>query len=93
MNELKVDYLSIVGHKFYGPRIGALFHARNRAPIVPIFLGGGQEAGLRSGTENTPMIVGLGIAAEVVSNRLEADKRHFRDMRNSAVDNFSRLLG
>ena len=55
--ELGVDYLTLVGHKFYGPRIGALYH-RLTAPIVPLLYGGGQESGIRPGTENTPMIAG-----------------------------------
>ena len=57
VTELGVDYLTIVGHKFYGPRVGALYHKRT-APLVPLFYGGGQEKGLRPGTQNTPMIVG-----------------------------------
>ena len=84
--------LSVVGHKFYGPRIGALFHAES-APVVPIFLGGGQEKGRRSGTENTPMIVGLGKAAEIVTKRLDGDAKHFEAMRKIVTDAFERKLG
>lgn len=62
-----MDYLTIVGHKFYGPRIGAIYH-RLGAPCQPaLFIGGGQEFNRRSGTENTPMIVGLGIAAKLAA--------------------------
>lgn len=55
---LGVDYLTLVGHKFYGPRVGALYH-RAGTPLVPMLFGGGQESGLRPGTENTPMIAGV----------------------------------
>lgn len=48
VNELGVDYLTIVGHKFYAPRIGALYR-RNGFPLHPLFFGGGQENGLRPG--------------------------------------------
>ena len=51
-DELDVDYLTIVGHKFYGPRIGALYVRgleRKSAPLYPMFYGGGQERGYRSG--------------------------------------------
>lgn len=48
--ELGVDYLTIVGHKFHGPRIGALYRKRER-PLHPIFFGGAQENNLRSGRE------------------------------------------
>lgn len=74
VEELGVDYLTIVGHKFYGPRIGALFvkeMAEDSTPLYPMFFGGGQERGLRPGTENTPMIHGLGCAAELVSQNLQ----------------------
>lgn len=62
---LGVDYLTVVGHKFYAPRIGALY-VRNcctpaSVPVLPMFLGGGQERGIRAGTENTGMIAGLGM--------------------------------
>ncbi len=52
VEELDVDYLTIVGHKFYGPRIGALFVKGledKSTPIYPMLYGGGQERGLRSG--------------------------------------------
>lgn len=55
-----VDYLTVCGHKFYAPRIGALYHRRDTAPIHPLLFGGGQEFKRRPGTENTPMVVGLG---------------------------------
>lgn len=51
VNDLRVDYLTIVGHKFYAPRIGALYR-RNICPLHPIFFGGGQEDGLRPGRYN-----------------------------------------
>ncbi|KAL5014410.1 hypothetical protein ScPMuIL_008680 [Solemya velum] len=67
--DLDVDYLTIVGHKFYGPRIGAIY-ARNleegATPLYPMFYGGGQERNFRPGTENTGMIAGLGQASEMV---------------------------
>lgn len=64
VDDLKVDYLTVVGHKFYGPRIGCVWA---RGPLYRLFHGGGQESGIRPGTENTPMIVGLGRAAELVT--------------------------
>uniref|UniRef100_A0A3Q3WAM4 Selenocysteine lyase n=1 Tax=Mola mola TaxID=94237 RepID=A0A3Q3WAM4_MOLML len=60
--ELGVDFLTIVGHKFYAPRIGALYVSGpgTRTPLYPMLFGGGQERNFRPGTENTPMIAGLG---------------------------------
>ncbi len=58
----RVDLLSISGHKFYGPKgVGALYvRRRPRVRLAPVFSGGGQERGLRSGTLPAPLIVGLG---------------------------------
>jgi cysteine desulfurase len=65
---MHIDLLSLTAHKFYGPKgSGALFTRRMkpRLALVPQLAGGGQEAGLRSGTLNVPGIVGLGRAAEI----------------------------
>jgi cysteine desulfurase len=74
-----VDLMSISGHKLYGPKgIGALY-VRRRNPRVrmrPIIDGGGQERGLRSGTLATPLVVGLGKAAELAVTEMERDRRH-----------------
>jgi cysteine desulfurase len=61
--EIGADYLSISGHKFHAPKgIGALF-MRKGLSLPPLWRGGGQERGLRSGTEAVPLIVGMGAAA------------------------------
>jgi len=63
VRELAVDLLSISAHKFHGPKgVGALY-VRRRLKFAPLLRGGGQEAGRRSGTENTAGIVGMGAAA------------------------------
>lgn len=78
--ELGVDYLTIVGHKFYAPRIGALYvnSPGVRTPLYPMLFGGGQERNFRPGTENTPMIAGLGKAAELVTSNLSDYEGHMR---------------
>nr|XP_047919036.1 selenocysteine lyase isoform X5 [Anser cygnoides] len=69
---------------FYGPRIGALYvHGPGTTtPLHPMLFGGGQERSFRPGTENTPMIAGLGKAAELVSRNWEAYEAHMRDVRD-----------
>ncbi|KAF5898447.1 selenocysteine lyase isoform X2, partial [Clarias magur] len=81
--ELTVDYLTIVGHKFYAPRIGALFvnGPGTVTPLYPLLFGGGQERNFRPGTENTAMIAGLGKAAELVISNLVKDESHLLDVR------------
>nr|XP_056705647.1 selenocysteine lyase [Euleptes europaea]XP_056705648.1 selenocysteine lyase [Euleptes europaea] len=84
VQDLGVDYLTIVGHKFYGPRIGALYVRGPgiATPLHPMLFGGGQESNLRPGTENTPMIAGLGKAAELVNKHCEAYETHMRKIRD-----------
>ncbi|MFP3869085.1 MAG: IscS subfamily cysteine desulfurase [Desulfobacteraceae bacterium] len=67
---LEVDFFSLSGHKFHGPKgIGALYVIKG-LDLEPLLHGGGQESGHRAGTENTPGIVGLGVAAELAEKRL-----------------------
>ncbi len=73
VRHVPVDFLSISGHKFHAPKgVGALY-MRSGLRFEPLLKGGGQERGLRSGTENVASIVGMGKAAEIMQARLEAD--------------------
>ena len=76
VNRLGVDMLSLSAHKVYGPRgIGALY-VRRGVPVRPLLVGGGQEAGLRSGTENVGAAIGFARALELaVAERDEAGRR------------------
>jgi cysteine desulfurase len=72
VSELNTDMLCLSAHKFGGPKgIGALY-IRNGIKVAPLIHGGGQEKGLRGGTYNTPLIVGLGKAAELALDELES---------------------
>ena len=81
---MKIDLMSISGHKIYGPKgVGALYvRRRPRVRLLPLFDGGGQERGLRSGTLPTPLCVGLGRAAALArrgnGDRGGAAARHAR---------------
>jgi cysteine desulfurase len=72
---IRADLLSISGHKLYGPKgIGALYvRRRPRVRLAPLFSGGGQERGLRSGTLPAPLIVGLGEACRIASQEMALD--------------------
>jgi cysteine desulfurase len=68
----RADFISVSAHKLHGPKgVGALFAARD-ARIAPLIVGGGQERGLRSGTENVPAIAGFGLAALMARTRFDA---------------------
>ena len=80
VRELGVDLLSLSAHKFHGPKgVGALF-VREGLRFQPLLEGGGQEAGRRSGTENTAGIVGMGAAASLM---LRASKEPLAAMRDA----------
>jgi cysteine desulfurase len=71
VNELKVDMLTIAGHKLYAPKgIGALY-VKEGVELEPLIHGAGHEFGIRAGTENTLLAVGLGKACEIARNHLE----------------------
>lgn len=70
LRDLSVDYLSLSGHKFHAPKgIGAIYISK-RVRFKPWMLGGGQESGRRSGTENVSGIVGMGAAADLMRQEL-----------------------
>lgn len=79
------DLLSLAGHKFYGPKgVGALF-IRKGVKTVPLLHGGGQERGKRGSTHNVPGIVGLGKAAEIAMEEMDAAMEHERDLRDRLI--------
>ncbi len=80
-----VDLLTFSGHKINGPKgVGGLIR-RDGVPIEPIVVGGGQEAGLRHGTENVPAIVGLGVAVGILAAERAAERLRFLEMRSAFV--------
>jgi len=85
VKELGVDALSISSHKINGPKgIGALF-IKKGLTITPEILGGGQENGMRSGTENVASIVGFGKACEIAKERLNENISHFQTLHSSML--------
>lgn len=92
VEDLKVDYLSIAGHKFYGPRTGALYF-RNSKPLYPLLFGAGQERGLRPGTPNTCMIAGVGTAAVLVSENLGTYHQLMKDSRDYLEEKLKETFG
>jgi len=82
-----IDLLSLSGHKIYGPKgVGALYvRRRPRARLDPLFSGGGQERGLRSGTLPTPLIVGLGTACRIAAAEMESEGRRVLALREGMM--------
>lgn len=85
LNSCGIDLLSFSGHKIYGPKgVGALYirSAQPKVSLQPIFHGGGQEKGLRSGTVNVPGVVGLGEAASICQLELAPENSRLVELRN-----------
>ena len=85
VKELGVDALSVSSHKINGPKgIGALF-IKKGLRVDPQILGGGQENGMRSGTENVASIVGFGKACEIAKEKLNENISHFQTLHSSML--------
>ncbi len=83
---LGVSALSIGAHKFYGPKgVGALF-VRQGTSILPVQTGGAQERGLRAGTENVPLIVGMAEALEWTLETLDQETQRLRALRDHLIE-------
>lgn len=87
---LGADLITVSAHKIHGPKgVGALYvdpKLLTAKKIVPYLIGGGQEAGLRSGTENMIGIVGFGAAAEVGAQNAARDMAHMADLRRYGIE-------
>jgi len=79
---LGVDLLTLASHKFYGPKGVGMLYVRSGTPLAAIVVGGGQEAGLRAGTENVAGIVGFAKALELAVTELEPEATRLRELRD-----------
>ncbi len=93
VEKMNIDLMSISGHKIYGPKgIGAIFIRRKpRVRIKPIFSGGGQERGIRSGTAPTPLIVGFGKAAQIAKDEMQKDHNHIKNLSDKFYNGITKL--
>ncbi len=82
VDALGVDLLALSAHKFYGPKGVGLLYVRRGTPLSWQQLGGGQESGRRGGTENVPLIVGMGAALTLTERDREQYARDCQDLRN-----------
>ncbi|HXG13884.1 MAG TPA: cysteine desulfurase family protein [Candidatus Nitrosotenuis sp.] len=92
VKELGVDLMSVSSHKINGPKgVGALY-IRSGLKIDPYLLGGGQESGLRSGTENVANIVGFGKACQLAKENLDRNTTYLRNLRDTLVDKVTKEI-
>lgn len=92
VKELGVDLLSMSSHKINGPKgIGALY-VKKSISLNPLIFGGGQESGLRSGTENVANIVGFGKACEIAKDNLSKNIVLLKNLRNSLINQVKKQI-
>ncbi len=91
--KLKVDLLTVSGHKIHGPKGSGFLYISDKTRVIPQMLGGGQERGYRSGTENTAAIAGLGLAAEMAYEDLDAKREHLYALKKRFIEGVSGIEG
>ena len=93
VTQVPVSTLALSAHKLYGPQgVGALY-VRRGVELAPVFLGGGQEKGLRSGTENMAGIVGFGEAARLAYSELKERTRREQKLRDRLISGLAAISG
>lgn len=86
MRALGVDLLSGAAHKLHGPKGAGFVYCRSGVTLAPLLYGGGQEGGLRSGTENVPALVGMAKAVRLAAERQQAFARHGAALRRELTE-------
>ncbi len=86
-----IDMMSISSHKFHGPKGAGALYIRDRVKVKPIIYGGGQQSGMRSGTENVPGIAGMVLAAEMTYNDLDAKVEHMRQLKEHLIGELTQI--
>ncbi len=86
-----IDMMSVSSHKFHGPKgVGALY-IHDRVKVKPVIYGGGQQNGMRSGTENVPGIAGMALAAEMTYKNLDENVEHMRSLKKHLIDELTQI--
>ncbi len=88
-----IDLLSVSAHKFHGPKGVGFLYVDERVKIRPLIYGGGQQRGLRSGTENVPGIAGLGLAAKLIYEDHGAKIKHLRELKDYMTERLAEVEG
>ena len=87
-----IDLLSVSGHKIHGPKGSGFLYIKDKTRIKPIIYGGGQQKGMRSGTENVPAIAGLSAAVKLIYNDQFEDKiNNLYELKDYFIDELEKL--
>lgn len=88
-----IDLLSVSGHKIHGPKGSGFLYVKDKVKIKPILFGGGQQKGMRSGTENVPAIAGLGQAVKEIYENYDEKVKNLYYIKKSFVEKVSQIEG
>ena len=86
-----IDLLSVSSHKFHGPKGAGFLYCSSKVNLHPIIFGGGQQSGMRSGTENVPGAAGMGLAAQLAYQNFEQKKAHLNELRRYFLEGIHKL--
>ena len=89
--KMHIDLLSVSGHKIHGPKGIGFLYVDEKVKIKPILFGGGQQNGLRSGTENVPAIAGLAKAIEIVYSKLDREVEELYQIKEAFVEGVKQI--
>jgi cysteine desulfurase len=88
-----IDMLCFSGHKLHGPKGVGILYKRRDIELTPLFHGGGQESGLRAGTYNVPLIIGLGKACEIAAEEITVDIDTFKNRNEFLIKELKKMDG
>lgn len=91
--KLGIDLMSVSGHKIHGPKGAGFLYVREQSRIQPQILGGGQQGGMRSGTDNVPGIAGLGAAVDEIYRDFDKKTKHMYQMKELLAYGLARMEG
>ena len=85
------DIVTVSGHKFHGPKGVGFIYINEKAKVLPVIYGGGQQNGKRSGTENVPGIAGLAVAAKLAYDKLSENTVHMTELKDYFIGKLNEL--
>ncbi len=89
--KMNIDLLSVSGHKIHGPKGVGFLYINEKVKVKPIIYGGGQQNGLRSGTENVPGVAGLAKAVELIYADLDKEVERLYELKQRFAEGVSRI--
>lgn len=91
--KLNADIVTVSGHKIHGPKGVGFIYIKSKTKVKPLILGGGQQLGVRSGTENVSGIAGLGEASKAAYDRLAINVARMVEIKDTMIDELSDMKG